>query len=53
MMRKDPPFTPGQEICGQVVEVGEGVTNVTVGQQAQRGRGWNQRARPPPSRVRA
>ena len=33
MMRKDPPFTPGQEICGQVVAVGEGVTTVAVGQQ--------------------
>ena len=33
MMRKDPPFTPGQEICGQVVAVGEGVITVSVGQQ--------------------
>ena len=33
MMRKEPPFTPGQEICGQVVAVGEGVTTVAVGQQ--------------------
>ena len=33
MMRRDPPFTPGQEICGLVVAVGEGVASVAVGQQ--------------------
>jgi D-arabinose 1-dehydrogenase-like Zn-dependent alcohol dehydrogenase len=33
MMRRDPPFTPGQEICGQVFAIGEGVTTVAVGQQ--------------------
>ena len=32
MMRRDPPFTPGQEVCGQVVAIGEGVTSLAVGQ---------------------
>lgn len=29
--RRQPPFMPGQEICGEVTSVGEGVTNLKVG----------------------
>ncbi|WP_338750379.1 NADPH:quinone oxidoreductase family protein [Janibacter alittae] len=30
-VRPDPPFVPGLEVCGDVLEVGEGVTHVAVG----------------------
>src|SRR5699024_6215881 len=30
-VRPEPPFVPGLEVCGDVLEVGEGVTHVAVG----------------------
>ena len=33
MMKRDPPFTPGSEVCGTVVAVGEGVCRIAVGQR--------------------
>ncbi|WP_277454382.1 NADPH:quinone oxidoreductase family protein [Janibacter sp. DB-40] len=30
-VRPEPPFVPGLEVCGDVLEVGEGVTGVAVG----------------------
>lgn len=30
-VRPEPPFVPGLEVCGDVLEIGEGVTHVAVG----------------------
>lgn len=30
-VKPEPPFVPGLEVCGEVLEVGEGVTHVAVG----------------------
>lgn len=32
-VRPEPPFAPGLEVCGDVLEVGDGVTHVAVGQR--------------------